>query len=231
MALEILSRPHVGRSAWWSVRLGRMKTSLRQTRRRMQTARRRRIDFDNSCRDYFVQLQTYKQEILAAKSVSWTNFVNQELSQDPWGVVYKLAAEKLKLCNMSVTVKKQDDTKTLQLQDTLDEVVNRLMPLDCELTYSQTHEEVRAKLNTFTGDHLRLTEITDGDLTAAVGKISSYKAPGSVRVHGKIIQLYHPNIKDNMLRLYQACLRFKYFATDWKHGQESGVTGKKRNGF
>lgn len=110
---------------------------------------------------------------------------------------------------MCVIVKRPDVTNTLQLQDTLDEVVDRLMPL--EFTDLQCHEEMRAGMDAFTGDYLRVTETTEDDLTAAVAKISQYMSPGPDSVHGKIIELSYPNFQNSMLRLYQACLRLKYF--------------------
>lgn len=61
------------------------------------------------------------------------NFVNEDL----WGTAYKLAAKTIKLNKPTASIRKPDESLTFVVQDTLEEIISRLMPNDHHGTDSE----------------------------------------------------------------------------------------------
>lgn len=71
---------------------------------------------------------------------------------DSWGVTYKLAVDKLKLNHVQHTVIKPDGSITLLQEDTLYEILHKLMPDEVAAQDNAEHAEIRLHAQTCHGD-------------------------------------------------------------------------------
>lgn len=85
------------------------------------------------------------EEVKKAKLTSWMSFVDEDLQNDPWGTVNKLAANKIKTSTTMSNVRRSDGSATTLLQDTLEEILSNLMPDDDINNENQYHTEERPR--------------------------------------------------------------------------------------
>lgn len=214
-----ISRSKGKTTPWWNDHLSVQKTQVNRARRVYQQLRRRNGDWLWARGEYRRRLSMYKNQMKNCKENSWRNFLEEQLADNPWGVVYKLAADKLKPNNIQHSVIKRDGTSTLAQEDTLTEILEKLMPDDNPEDDLPVHTEIRQQALEATGNEFILVRISEDALVDAVTKISPYRAPGKDQVHGKIIALSFKQIHTQLLKLYQACFRIGYFPKAWKTGR------------
>ncbi|KAG5865318.1 hypothetical protein JTB14_022216 [Gonioctena quinquepunctata] len=77
--------------------------------------------------------------IKEAKSKSWNRFVEKDLGSNPWGTIYKIAAKKVKCKHPETTVTEMDGTFTSSHQDTIEAILNRIIPDDLVEDDNQDH--------------------------------------------------------------------------------------------
>lgn len=126
---------------------------------------------DADQRVFVVVWQVGDSEERSQPSRSWNNFVDDELSKNPWGTVYKLASNKLKTKVMPVTMTKPDGTRTRDIPDTLEGIVNTLIPADDPALDEEFHLQLRNEYNMLIGDPEELAEVNLDNLDCAISQI------------------------------------------------------------
>lgn len=106
-------------SKWWNPILNNLKKEVYCSRKYTQSLRRRIEEYQFAHDEYTEKLNAYKYETKRSKTNSWNNFVQNNLAKGPWRVVYKLAANKLNLNSIPVSIKRLDGSSTLQIPHTI----------------------------------------------------------------------------------------------------------------
>jgi len=111
------------------------------------------------------------------KRASWETFVKETLSLDPWGVPYKIARGKLRPATVLACLKRPDGTFTNNWKETVELLLQQLLPDDNPEEDNLDHRELR---RTF----LEGTQIVQAppflaeELDEALGSTNPNKAPG-----------------------------------------------------
>ncbi|KAG5887122.1 hypothetical protein JTB14_029802 [Gonioctena quinquepunctata] len=195
-------KPFRARTPWWTERLVTLKADIGRARRAYQGARlnNNNINGDEVAAArgvYTTALTTYKMAIKEAKSNSWNRFVEEDLGSNPWGTVYKIAAKKIKWKHLETTVSDLEGTFTSSHQDTIEAILNRIIPDDLEEDDNQEHLAIRHNLHRFVGVHDLDLQFQKEWLEKAVFKINSNRAPGPDGVPGTVLTIAFYGIKDS----------------------------------
>jgi hypothetical protein len=70
----------------------------------------------------------FKRKLTAARQKSWDLFIQRDLTNNPWGVTYKLAADKFHKAGVLSCFTREDNSVTLTPQDTLEYLLHKLLP-------------------------------------------------------------------------------------------------------
>ncbi|KAG5868859.1 hypothetical protein JTB14_011687 [Gonioctena quinquepunctata] len=199
-------KPFRARTPWWSERLITLKAGIGRTRRAYQGARLNNnpINGDEVATArvvYTTALTTYRMAIKEAKSKSWNRFVEEDLGSNPWG-----------------TVTEMDEIFTSSHQDTIEAILNRIIPDDLVEDDNQDHQAIRHNLQRFVGENDMDLQFQKEWLETAIHKINPNRAPGPDGVPGTVLALAYSGLEDQLTRLYGLCFNLAYFPDAWKQG-------------
>ncbi|KAG5880445.1 hypothetical protein JTB14_030729 [Gonioctena quinquepunctata] len=216
-------KPYRAGTPWWSERLITLKAGIERSRRTYQGARLNNnpINGDEVAAArvvYTTALTTYRMAIKKAKSKSWNRFIEEDLESNPWCTIYKIVAKKVKCKHLETTVTEIDGTFTSSHQDTIEAILNRIIPDDLVEDDNQDHQAIRHNLRRFVGEHDMDLQSQKEWLETAIHKINHNRAPGPDGVPGMILALAFSGLGDQLTRLYGLCFNLAYFPDAWKRG-------------
>jgi exonuclease III len=203
-------RSFAGKPEWWNRKVEKLrktylakKTSLYKNKNpamsdilftNMKTARER-----------------FKSEIKKAQEKSWKEFVKNDLGPNPWGVVYKLAAEKLRRTG-PLGAFKNDEGTTLSKEEAMSYLLHSLLPDDVVAGEDATHRDWRQDFEAIQpGYHNNTMEVTEEEVYMLVSSLKSRKAPGTDKIRGRILKIIMPEIAPFLVHVYNSCLKSGYF--------------------
>ncbi|KAF2888605.1 hypothetical protein ILUMI_17569 [Ignelater luminosus] len=208
---------YVGKPEWWNDTLERARKQAQNARRLAQRANGT-PDHQILRERYRTAKETLKRKIEEVRHKSWATFVSTEISNNPWGTIYKLAASKIKYKTAQTTIR-TGRRYTSEHLDSLQAVLQQKFPDDDELTDTPTHREMRQQAQTVQGNPEIDTEITEEEVIQAIATIKEKKAPGWDGIHGIILKILAPTLFNYLRQLYNDCLTMGYFPAAWKKGK------------
>ncbi|KAJ3622384.1 hypothetical protein MTP99_002898 [Tenebrio molitor] len=162
--------------------------------------------------------ERFKSEIKKAQERSWKEFVKNDLGPNPWGVVYKLAAEKLRRTG-PLGAFKNDEGTTLSKEEAMRYLLHSLLPDDVVAGEDATHRDWRQDFEAIQpGYHNNTMEVTEEEVYMLVSSLKSRKAPGTDKIRGRILKIIMPEIAPFLVHVYNSCLKSGYFPQLWKVG-------------
>jgi len=114
---------------WWG-ELDRLKRITRAKRKSYQKARDANLR-QRKLIEYQQAKEEYREKIEQRKIETWDNYVNTNLTLDPWGNPYKICMSKMSTTTIS-TLEKPDGTKTSNWKDSAELLMRELIPQDDE---------------------------------------------------------------------------------------------------
>jgi hypothetical protein len=178
----------------------------------------------------------FKRKLTAARQKSWDLFVQRDLTENPWGVTYRLAAEKFHKAGVLSCFTREDNSATLTPQDTLEYLLHKLLPDDDPSTNTHLQQNAQRDFTALEPLPHGAAPFTEDDLNRLIQEIKPNKAPGTDRLPGRLIKLLHPWTGRSLLRIYNACWSSGYFPQAWKRGNlvvllkdPSGDVGSAKN--
>lgn len=217
-----------GRSRWWNSQLEKERRRVRRSRKRYQNNRRNERERDYHLERYNEMRRAYKQKIRDVKEKSFQSYVERDLSRDPWGGVYKLAAEKLKLETVMTTVRKEGNTNTESMKETLEAIMNGIVEDDTEDEENEWQRRVRADI-IHREYRENVEDFNENELTDAIMDIKNKKAPGNDRLKGELIKHSYQTLKREWLQIANDCLKKGYFPKVWKIGLLKAILKAPKN--
>ena len=201
---------------WWSDELTVLRKKTNALRRRYQRTisneglrQERRIKYLEGKREY-------ERKIQEKKLKSWKMFCTTTDGTNPWGVVFKIAAGKLRTSTRLTTLKKEDGTYTTDMDNTMRHMLEYFIPDDNEESDSELHKRIRREVKEpiYTDED---TPFTTEELIAGLKKFDPDKAPGEDGLTSVILIRAFETFPLFFTELYNACLRNGCFPKIWKH--------------
>ena len=201
---------------WWDSRLTAAKKESYKARRAFQREKDaiKRLALK---RRYREELRKYSGLINANKRQKWEEYVTHTSSENPWSFAYKLQTGKLRL-RVAASNIFSNGQHTMSWESTANAMLEQLFPSNNEKGDFPQHSEIRkaALSPPERGD----TELfTLKEMREALAKMKSRKAPGPDNFDHEIMKTAMPIFEQDLLNIYNACLRQSVFPNEWKVGR------------
>ncbi|KAJ8882113.1 hypothetical protein PR048_018601 [Dryococelus australis] len=158
----------------------------------------------------------YFDEVRETRLESWRRFVEVEGNKDPWGIVYRVAAGKLRTEGPQYNI---HCGGTMEMGSVASAVrlLDALLPGDDPTGERPEHGRIR-EMGCLPPDTEDTAPFTEQELTAAVYQMGNRKAPGIDGITAEILKRAYPRIKAHLLALCNECLAQGKFPRSWKIG-------------
>lgn len=208
-----------GKTNWWNRELIYKRREVRRARKDYQRNRRRNDEaLINTYKErHERRKEEYKKMVKESKRRCFENFIENELGKDPWGTIYKISREKLKIDSGLINVSIGEGNYTRGTEETLRAILNGLVEDDRTDNETEWHDRVRNEIN-LRRNQEEVEEFVLDDLLEAVLQIKNRKAPGWDGVNGELLKKAKGVMCNDWLNLMNSCLRTKYFPRSWKKG-------------
>lgn len=166
---------------------------------------------------YRASCTKYKKGIRLAKRASWNRFVEMEMNNDPWGIVYKLAAGKVTSSPLHHAISTGLES-TITLPLSLRAIIDTLIPVDDLASDTPEQTLYRNEAMEMFSNLLYDAELDLETLDTAIRSVKPYKAPGADNIPGLVIILIYPIKKVYIFDIFNDCFKIGYFLASWKIG-------------
>ncbi|MGI4816883.1 MAG: reverse transcriptase family protein [Janthinobacterium lividum] len=207
---------------WWTVEIEAARGDVRRARKRFQrtgdaTAR-------EALRTHYVKLKRDLGRLIRKEKVeSWRKFVTRVGNDDPWGPVHRYYVKSdgpRRHCRNGAlsALRLRDGSCTATTPQTLQFMIDSLMPSDTTVDEDDHHRELRALAASPCGHFVRseVNAFTILDVNAAIQSMGKRKAPGLDRITAGILSQALPVLAPALTVLYNSCLRTSVFPSTWK---------------
>ncbi|KAL7294950.1 hypothetical protein TKK_0011661 [Trichogramma kaykai] len=203
-----LRKRHRKSVPWWTTALTEARREVNRVRRAFQVERDpderdvKRLAYRSLRRDY-------TRAVRNARRTSWRNLVETEGNRGAFGLVYRLASEKVGVKKALETLK-VDGAQTVGWRDTVGALLDGLF--GCEPVERMPLCQLQP-----TGEGT--IEWTESDVGRAVRAMKRRKAPGLDRVEVEhVVSMTKNGQLELLTKLYNACLTLGVFPACWKQG-------------
>jgi len=210
---------------WWTPELTTYKRRTYRARRRMQTANN---DLERTeLRRNFISIRNqYRKTVRKTRKESWRKFVEEQSSNNTWGIIYKLMNQRLNP-REAMTAITGNDTHT----GTWDETANAL--LDAFVIRDNPEEDNINQHDTRTNAKKRMPltghtpDISPTETTNIIKSLKNGKTPGPDLLEVTILKTAWPTIGPQYNKLFNACLKTGTFPKNWKRGRIHAILKDK----
>jgi hypothetical protein len=173
--------------------------------------------------------EKYQAAIRKEKTNSWKQHCTITTPNNPWNEVYKLAAGKTRETLTLTTLQKLDSSRTSNKDETLQTMMDLLIPEDSTQDDTIQHKNMR-RLAAQLIDTANDQEFTQDEVRQTIESFNSRKVPGPDGITREILILIFQNIPQTMTAICNDCLKRRHFPKQWKIAKIIPITklGKKR---
>ena len=158
----------------------------------------------------------YKAKLLEVRTKSWENFVNTQLTTDVWGVPYKLAVEKIRPTDIISTLERGDGTTTTTREETLELLMDVLLPDDKLEDDNENHVVDRAQMSDIYINQAVVCPFAEVEVENAIRIMKKGKAPGPDAIKAEVLHNLAPKITSYLCTLLNECLIQGRVPSCWK---------------
>lgn len=214
-------RRYGNRPDWWTDEVERFRRVYMETKKIFY--KNRHSEYSDHLHEKMTRAKDrFKHKLDLARKRSWSRFAEEELKKNPWGTIYKMAAEKFHKAGVLSCFQREDGTITTSLEETMNHLVNVLLPDDEPGTNDNVQNMEQRDYNALIPTSQEPAEMEDAfsyeDLEAIIGSLQPNKAPGTDAIKGSVVKLIHQWTGPLLLKIYNACWKCSYFPTEWKQG-------------
>lgn len=196
---------------WWNEDIA----AARKVMLRLKRIKKRRSADNEAIKAFYDAKKAYNLMVKDAKERTWMEFCTVEPNKNPWGVVYKLCAGKLRKTREITAVRRPDGTMTESAEESADVLMDAYFPDDDESQDSAGHRQVRlAALQDSVGNND--VDFTFDEVKSIVASLNPKKAPGIDLLSAEIIKEAFDALGPYITGLFNACLRLQTFPKEWK---------------
>lgn len=196
---------------WWTDELALLRVQMRRQHRVWK-----RTGSEDDRRSFARARNDYIWGIRRTKRSMWEKLI-AEGEGDPWGKVYKIVSEKMKKDTLLSSLLKEDGTFSETVEETLQLMVEGLLPDDDPREDTAEQREARRRMEwDSTGEDE--PPFTEEELTSAVKQLKDKRAPGYDGIKSEALKRMYGRLRGNLLDLYNKMLREGEFPAVWKKG-------------
>jgi hypothetical protein len=211
-------RRYKNRPDWWTDEVERFRKIYMQ---------KKNLFYRNRFREYSNYLHRqmtaakirFADKLRATRQRSWEKFAETDLVTNPWGTVYKVAAEKFHRAGVLSCFTRDDATITLTPVQTMQYLIDTLLPDDDPSKNDRTQTMEQRDYHTIEPKEAADDKFSEEELEAIVRALNNNKAPGPDQIKGNIVKLAHSWAGPAVLKIYNACWKLGYFPQTWKSGK------------
>lgn len=208
----------ISKVPWWNSELTAIKREVARARRRMQRT------CDQGTRDELRQIFIRKRRkmkimIKEAKNKSWQEFVRTSFSNDPYGIVFKLASDKIEEKSHYVSLQRQDGSLTEDSRETVAELMNSLLPRDNVVEETRLHADIRARALRPYKNHNISQPFSSDEIINAIKSAKPRKCPGPDLVPIDVIKNLNESNREVLLGVYNDLWTEGQFPPVWKRAR------------
>lgn len=197
---------------WWSEELQQLRLGVNSARRRYQRCKTRIRDELGEV--YNALKLEYQKLINESKIKSWNNFIENNMIDNPWGIAYKIANEKLIQQN-PCELRSPNDSLIINRQQIAENLLDSLFPTDDMFTDSEYHQNIRLQSNTINNSCNDICFSVE-EVKQIISAQNPKKAPGEDGFTAEIIKRLHLINRNFLTNLYNKCLELSTFPNIWK---------------
>lgn len=160
----------------------------------------------------------FKEKIEKARIKAWNNLVGKDFKNNPWGLAYKLAAEKFHGSGILASFLDERNEITRDISSSMTYLLNRLLPDNNNNDTSQIHNQRNRDYMAIVPTLREAEEVTTEELNEIIGNLKNKKAPGLDQLRSTLVKKIHLCVGPVIRRIYNACLDICYFPRSWKKG-------------
>lgn len=197
---------------WWSEELEKLRLGVNSARRRYQRCKTR---IRNELEEVYNALKLeYQKLINESKIKSWNNFIENNMIDNPWGIAYKIANEKLIQQN-PCELRSLNDNLIINRQQIAEYLLDSLFPIDDMCSDSEYHVNIRLQSNIINNNSNDICFSVE-EVTQVISAQNPKKAPGEDGFTAEIIKRLHSINRNFLTNLYNKCLELSIFPNIWK---------------
>ena len=141
------------------------------------------------------------------KLESLRKFVTSNGNSEPWGLVYKLQAQKLRVRGVLSTLRRNRDEHSIDTRESASLLLNA-HDRECEDMPAQ--REIREGAH-FAPDNEDTVQFTEREVAAVVKSLKNDKASGPDLIEVRVIKATGKVLLGQLIRLFNWCLRWGIF--------------------
>ena len=212
---KIRSNKKNGNTNFWNMKLENLRQDMRIKRRKYQ-----------KCRDLIIRQEKlllyreakekYELEIKNVKITKWEKFVNENLKRDPWGLPYKIMMEKIKSPTVLRTLVKENGESTTGWTESVEYLMDKLLPNDDEENETEIHRTIRRKLMENYDVSEEAASFTPEEISKVINSLARRKAAGPDGIKNEVLQKLDHKLTPWLTNFYNECLKQGRFPKTWK---------------
>jgi hypothetical protein len=196
---------------WWTQDLTRKRRQINRIRRayqRCQTPNRMQIKYN-----YLCAREEYKQLLIITKNKSWISFIENNSIANPWGLVYAISKDKVKVESVS-ELRRSDGSVNTDTKEMASQLLDTLFPYDNIQSDTDFHKILRQQI----GDYCEPNDLffSKIEVTEVINTQNKSKAPGIDGFTADIIKNLHSIDNTFMTNIYNKSLSIGLFPNIWK---------------
>jgi hypothetical protein len=208
---------------WWTEDLTISRKRVNAFRRKYQRTRNNDNLRDQRKTDYQIEKAKHQAKIKNTKIQSWKQYCNKTSATNPWNIVYKSAAGKIKNGQIISTLQKANASHTADLSETIQCILENLIPKDDKTEETDHHKRIRTLIEEpmKTEDD---REFTSEEIRQTITSIDHKKSPGDDGITNQILMWTFERCPRLVTSLCNGCLRKGCFPKRWKKARIISIT-------
>ncbi|CAK9809270.1 Retrovirus-related Pol polyprotein from type-1 retrotransposable element R1 (Fragment) [Anthophora quadrimaculata] len=201
---------------WWNKDLEKLRKEVNANKKQLSRAWQLNLidqteTFGNT---YRTSRNRYVKEIRSAERRTWQNFVTDEGNKDPWGIVYKIARDKIRRKTATTAIQIDNGQRTQNIISTNTILLVKCIP-ENNVPNNKQHIETRRKIQRYMCQNVE-QNISSDEIMTAINKFENKNAAGIDNFTIEIIkQLWNSN-STAIINLLNNCFRKGRFSKPWK---------------
>lgn len=199
---------------WWTTDLEIQRKKVRAMKRRYKKCRGDlREVYKNQ---YYREHDSYVENLASAKSNSWDEFISK-VTKNPFNLAYKLARDQLKTPLIISSIKKEDNSSTSTLKETVEYILGKLYTISERETENEEENlsEAKYKIQQCNGD----VQFTELEIDTVISGLRKDIAVGPDGLRTEVIQTMYKRHKIFFQGLFNSCLKWGHFPERWKESK------------
>lgn len=199
----------------WTPEVVAKKKNAYKARRMLQRTRDP-IEREARVAEYRRVNRDYKQTLKSSRLASWRDFVTKVGNENPWGVPYKSALNRLRR-EVPLSTVKLGAGSTSDWSETARVMLAALSPDDDRSLDDEEHVRVR-ELCRIPENRDETAPVGELELIRSICRMKNGKSPGLDGIEVEVLKRAARVAPGLLLRVYNACFKENIFPTIWKTG-------------